>query len=70
MTARNVVQGLSTPVQSTGPAPPLPDAGVPGQAGYANYANFPVNYVSWGDAARFCNWLQNNQPTGVEGPAS
>ena len=24
--------------------------------------------VSWGDAARFCNWLQNGQPTsGTEG---
>jgi formylglycine-generating enzyme required for sulfatase activity len=33
--------------------------------------NFPVNYVSWGDAARFANWLSNNQPTGVgEGPGT
>ena len=31
-------------------------------------ANFPITYVSWGDAARFANWLQNGQPTGVEGP--
>ena len=23
--------------------------------------------MSWGDAARFCNWLQNGQPTGAEG---
>jgi len=23
-----------------------------------------VNFVSWGDAARFCNWLHNGQPTG------
>jgi formylglycine-generating enzyme len=29
--------------------------------------NFPVNYVSWGNAARFCNWLQNGQPIGAEG---
>ena len=27
----------------------------------------PVYNVSWGDAARFCNWLQNGQPTGAEG---
>jgi formylglycine-generating enzyme len=25
------------------------------------YANRPVNFVSWGDAARFCNWLYNGQ---------
>ena len=25
--------------------------------------NMPVFDVSWGDAARFCNWLQNGQPT-------
>jgi formylglycine-generating enzyme len=30
-------------------------------------ANFPVNAISWGDCARFCNWLANGQPdTGVE----
>jgi formylglycine-generating enzyme len=28
--------------------------------------NMPVGYVSWGDAARFCNWLQNGQPAGAE----
>ena len=33
-------------------------------SGYAvNNGNFPVNYVSWGDAARFANWLTNGQPT-------
>jgi sulfatase modifying factor 1 len=30
------------------------------------YADRPVNYVSWGDAARFANWLHNGQPTGSE----
>jgi formylglycine-generating enzyme required for sulfatase activity len=25
-----------------------------------------VTYVSWGDAARFANWLHNGQPIGVE----
>jgi formylglycine-generating enzyme required for sulfatase activity len=30
----------------------------------ADWAARPVNYVSWGDAARFSNWLHNGQPTG------
>jgi sulfatase modifying factor 1 len=33
----------------------------------ANFINRPVNYVSWGDAARFANWLHNGQPTGAQG---
>lgn len=33
-------------------------------------ANRPVNYVSWGDAARFANWLHNGQPTGVQSLAT
>jgi sulfatase modifying factor 1 len=33
----------------------------------ADRADRPVNFVSWGDAARFCNWLHNGQPaTGVQ----
>ena len=31
-----------------------------------DYGNRPVNYVSWGDAARFANWMHNGQPTGVQ----
>jgi formylglycine-generating enzyme required for sulfatase activity len=27
----------------------------------ADLADRPVNYVSWGDAARFCNWLHNGR---------
>ena len=30
----------------------------------ADYANRPVNYVSWGDAVRFANWLTNGQGNG------
>ncbi len=30
-----------------------------------DWVNRPVNYVSWGDAARFSNWLHNGQPTGT-----
>ena len=33
-------------------------------------ANCPIFDVSWGDAARLCNWLQNGQPTGAEGPGT
>jgi len=33
----------------------------------SDWANRPVNYVSWGDAARFANWLHNGQPTGAQG---
>ncbi|MGA2265230.1 MAG: SUMF1/EgtB/PvdO family nonheme iron enzyme [Phycisphaerae bacterium] len=33
----------------------------------ADRANRPVNFIGWGDAARFCNWLENGQrATGVE----
>ena len=32
--------------------------------------NHPITYVSWGDAARFANWLHNGQPNGAEGPGT
>ena len=43
--------------------------GTPGSYTYSvasDYANRPVTFVSWGDAARFANWLQNDQPTGMQ----
>jgi|APTNR8051073442_1049403.scaffolds.fasta_scaffold20866_2 sulfatase modifying factor 1 len=30
----------------------------------------PVTYVSWFDAARFCNWLHNGRPTGLQATAT
>ena len=33
-------------------------------------ANQPIAYVSWGDTARFANWLTNGQPTGMQGPTT
>ena len=35
-----------------------------------NSANVPVTYVSWGDAARFVNWIQNGEPNAPEGPGT
>jgi formylglycine-generating enzyme required for sulfatase activity len=49
-------------------------AGISQSGSYGSYTyattkngNFPINYVTWGDAARFANWLTNNQPVGAEG---
>jgi formylglycine-generating enzyme required for sulfatase activity len=44
-------------------------SGIPGSYTYdvsPDWATRPVNYVSWGDAARFANWLHNGQPTGLQ----
>jgi formylglycine-generating enzyme required for sulfatase activity len=57
----------------TGMATDLNSAGI-AQSGFSgNYAysvigspNHPVTYVNWGDAARFVNWLHNDQPTGQQ----
>ena len=32
--------------------------------------DFPITYVDWSSAARFCNWLHNDQPEGNEGPGT
>ncbi|MHC4562529.1 MAG: SUMF1/EgtB/PvdO family nonheme iron enzyme [Planctomycetota bacterium] len=31
-----------------------------------DWADRPVNYMSWWNAARFCNWLTNGMPTGAQ----
>ena len=51
----------------------ITQSGTPGSYTYSvagsdsQAANVPIFHVTWGDAARFCNWLQNGQPTGPEG---
>jgi formylglycine-generating enzyme required for sulfatase activity len=35
--------------------------------GYSQAANCPIFDVTWADAARFCNWLQNGQPVYAAG---
>ncbi|MGO9109131.1 MAG: SUMF1/EgtB/PvdO family nonheme iron enzyme [Thermoguttaceae bacterium] len=59
-TAGNYHYALSTSAASNLGSPPIP----------ADNGNFPVNWDNWGDAARFCNWLENGQPTGPEGPGT
>ncbi len=47
----------------------IEQTGVPGNYSYSvapDSVNRPVTDVSWGDAARFANWLHNNQPTGPQ----
>ncbi|MEN6451035.1 MAG: SUMF1/EgtB/PvdO family nonheme iron enzyme [Thermoguttaceae bacterium] len=33
---------------------------------YSQGVNCPMFAVNWGNAARFCNWLQNGQPSGAQ----
>ena len=47
----------------------IQQSGSPGDYTYSvapDWANRPVNNVSWGDAARFVNWLTNGQHTGAQ----
>jgi sulfatase modifying factor 1 len=45
-------------------------SGTPGDYSYTvltGHENMPANFITWGDAVRFANWLSNGQPaTGVE----
>ena len=47
----------------------ISQGGVSGSYSYSvnpGSGNKPISYVSWFDAARFCNWMQNGQPSGVQ----
>ncbi len=47
----------------------ITQSGLSGSYSYSvkpGYDNRPVNYVSWGDSARFANWLSHGQPSGAQ----
>jgi formylglycine-generating enzyme required for sulfatase activity len=72
--AKTDTYGCYNTYMSTGyPTQGIGRSGSPGSYSYSvtgsnpQAANCPAFAVSWFDAARFCNWLQNGQPTsGVE----
>jgi len=56
-------------MMSTNPGGGITRGGTGGSYTYVvktNYGNKPVVYVSWFDCARYCNWLHNGKPTGVQ----
>lgn len=55
---------LSANIQRTGSSPNY------SYSVAADWAERPVNWVSFWDAARFANWLDNGQPTGAQGPGT
>jgi formylglycine-generating enzyme len=53
------------------PAGGIMRVGVPGDLDYVvkpSMAAKPVNFVSWLDAARYANWVENGSPEGAIGP--
>jgi formylglycine-generating enzyme required for sulfatase activity len=61
------LHGLYNAAMATDPQGGIERTGSPGSFAYRvrpNMANKPVNFVSWLDAARYANWLENGQPTG------
>lgn len=57
-------------VGMAGPLSGINRAGSPGSYVYSTAsgrANHPVNFVSFWDAARFANWMENGQPVGAQG---
>ena len=70
--AKTDTYGLYSSSDMAGNFAPYVGVGRSGSSGSYSYsvtgsdpqaANCPIFSVSWGDAARFCNWLENGQPT-------
>lgn len=54
---------------STDPRSGISRSGSSGNYTYsviANMGNKPVNLINWYNAARYCNWLHNNKPSGTQ----
>jgi formylglycine-generating enzyme len=71
--AANDVHGLYNPsMANTFPTIGIARNGISGSYAYNAIGNdnVPVFFVSWADAARFCNWMQNGQPTGPQSNAT
>jgi sulfatase modifying factor 1 len=63
----------STDMWAGARAPMIERSGAEGSYTYSvapDWTNRPVCLVSWGDAARFANWMHNGQPAGAQGPGT
>lgn len=64
--ARTDAYGLYSTSMTTSHISGITRSGTPGNFSYSvtpGSGNKPITYVSWFDAARFCNWLHNGQQT-------
>jgi sulfatase modifying factor 1 len=62
--------GLYSDHMASDPRGGIVRSGEPGAYQYRvkpNMSRKPVNYVSWFDAARYANWLENETPSGPQG---
>ena len=67
--ARTDTYGLYSTNMNDQPYGGIQRGGFSGNYSYsvkAGFESLPVNYVSWGDAARFANWMANGQPIGLQ----
>ncbi|MCH2367210.1 MAG: SUMF1/EgtB/PvdO family nonheme iron enzyme [Planctomycetes bacterium] len=65
--------GLFNPDMQERPEGGIVRLGSPGKYTYRvrpELASKTVNFVSWYDALRFCNWLHNGRPSGKQGTAT